>query len=785
MEFNNILTYFKNPKPNGKDGFMVCCPCHDDKNQSLSICEKDGKILIHCFAGCKTQDILATVGLKPSDLFNRSNNSSSKPINVEYQYSDNLKKVRSYKNKDGNWVKYFYWLHRINGVWIKGTNGKAIPLYNQNVLNSKFTDDEVVYIVEGEKDVDTLTQLDLKAVCSPHGGSSGRLEGKWQDEYNDLFNGKNVVIIPDNDEVGKAFSDLIARKLIGYAKSIKVINLIDEWEDLPPKGDITDAFQLTKAGLGTDKKGIFLMKLYGITIGTNDFDPKSPEIKPPKPDNSKNNWEEPISFDDVDIPVFPVEAMPKNIQTYLKALAENIQVPIDIVCCNTLGILSLCIQKKYFIEIKPGWREQINLYILNIAAPSERKSPALSAQLKVLNEYEFNYNNCFKLEIARSKSEFLLLTKKREDLINNIAKNKSKDIEKDQQELALIDEEIALFKPKKELKLFHDNITPEKLGIVLADEDGCSAIVSSEGGIFDMLAGNMFKKNEDIDIFLKAFSGDDYRVDRVSRDSIIIRNPTLTMLLSVQPNVIENMMSNSKFLGRGLTARFLYSFPKTLVGTRPFFTKPIPESEIRKFETMIKDLLDNNTATENRERITISLSPEALTLFAEFYSFVETSLKSNYADINNWAGKIVGTTARIAAILLCADATVLYKDKSKYIVDADTMSRAITIGKYFIDHSLIVHTVLADAFTNLCKYVVERIKIKHLEIFTCRDLKRACKRIKKTEECFEVINNLIELGYIKELPEEQNKNVGRPTSPKYIANPSLFTKTDTKLDSKS
>lgn len=56
---------------NGKasgDGFMACCPAHDDQNPSLSITEKDGKVLFHCFAGCSQQRVIEA--LKNKGVFN-------------------------------------------------------------------------------------------------------------------------------------------------------------------------------------------------------------------------------------------------------------------------------------------------------------------------------------------------------------------------------------------------------------------------------------------------------------------------------------------------------------------------------------------------------------------------------------------------------------------------------------------------------------------------------------------------------------------------------------------
>lgn len=54
----------------GKDKWMACCPAHEDKTPSLSIREEaDGKLLIHCFAGCAPDDVLEAVGLRRRDLF--------------------------------------------------------------------------------------------------------------------------------------------------------------------------------------------------------------------------------------------------------------------------------------------------------------------------------------------------------------------------------------------------------------------------------------------------------------------------------------------------------------------------------------------------------------------------------------------------------------------------------------------------------------------------------------------------------------------------------------------
>src|ERR1043166_3468199 len=50
-------------------GWQVCCPAHDDTRPSLAITPAGDKILLHCFAGCSAEAILAAVGLSWCDLF--------------------------------------------------------------------------------------------------------------------------------------------------------------------------------------------------------------------------------------------------------------------------------------------------------------------------------------------------------------------------------------------------------------------------------------------------------------------------------------------------------------------------------------------------------------------------------------------------------------------------------------------------------------------------------------------------------------------------------------------
>jgi hypothetical protein len=67
---DNLLQHLDKVRRTGAGTWSARCPAHDDRGPSLTIAEKDdGRILVHCFAGCDVQDVLGAVGLTFSDLY--------------------------------------------------------------------------------------------------------------------------------------------------------------------------------------------------------------------------------------------------------------------------------------------------------------------------------------------------------------------------------------------------------------------------------------------------------------------------------------------------------------------------------------------------------------------------------------------------------------------------------------------------------------------------------------------------------------------------------------------
>ena len=498
---------------------------------------------------------------------------------------------------------------------------------------------------------------------------------------------------------------------------------------------------------------------------------KQPGYVPPADYNAQPTpqWEPPIPFTQHILPAFPVDAFPPAIRDYVLAVAETTQTPVDMAATAALAVLALCQQGKYRIKGKDDWIEPLNLFTVIVAEPSERKSAVISHMTGAVHRFEAEYNKQHSGAVERSRMEKRILEKQQRNLEEMVIKGKVQM--EDLQDVAM---QLANFREVMPMRLYVDDVTTEKLTSVLAENNGTAAIVSAEGGIFDMLAG-IYTKNVNIDVFLKAHSGDDIRVDRIGRSSESIVNPALTVLLAVQPSVLSGMMSNGVFRGRGLTARFMYCMPQSMVGDRKYRTQPIPDEVSRCYDVLIRNLLQEGTPKTPE---LIRLSPEADNLLEAFSCEIESKMKTEYSDIPDWTGKLAGAVLRISG-LLCRAANAHCSDfldiSDSMIVSGETMAGAIAIGRYFTEHSRAAYSLMgADDLVKQSQYTLDAIMKNGLLEFTRRDIMRMCRSFKKAEQVQPVLNHLADLGYVALKDTEQTSGKGRPANPTYLVNPLLY-----------
>ncbi len=209
-------------------GWQVRCPAHTDKRPSLSVdVGENGKVLVHCHAGCTPEDIAAKLGLRLKDLMPADGNKTVGPV-ATYDYKDQADRVvfrvvrfppKEFRQcrPDGK------------GGWKWNLRGVKRVLYRLPELLAAPAE-EPVFIAEGEKDCDRLRSLGLVATTNSGGA------GKWGAGLGEPLRGRHVVILPDNDKPGREHANKVAAALKSVAATVKVVNL----DGLPEKGDVSD-----------------------------------------------------------------------------------------------------------------------------------------------------------------------------------------------------------------------------------------------------------------------------------------------------------------------------------------------------------------------------------------------------------------------------------------------------------------------------------------------------------------------------------------------------------------
>ena len=254
------------------DGWTACCPAHEDRRASLSIgAGREGRALLTCHAGCPADAVAHAAGLELRDLFPAPPGAIPAPrasarLVKAYPYTDEAGTLlfESVRLKKADGTKSFYQRRPDGrGSWVNNVKGvRAVP-YRLPRLVEAVKGARAVFVVEGEKDADRLSELGLAAACNAGGA------GKWTEEHSAPLQGARVVILPDNDEPGQRHAADVARKLSGTAAEVRVVEL----PELPPKGDVSDWLD---AG-GT------VERLKELVRATPRWEPEDAEAKPGAP----------------------------------------------------------------------------------------------------------------------------------------------------------------------------------------------------------------------------------------------------------------------------------------------------------------------------------------------------------------------------------------------------------------------------------------------------------------------------------------------------------------------
>jgi replicative DNA helicase len=489
-----------------------------------------------------------------------------------------------------------------------------------------------------------------------------------------------------------------------------------------------------------------------------------------------DDWEPPTPLDHHGpLPEFPVDCLPPVLRAWVEAEAEATQTPPELAACVALGVLSACAAGSFEVEVRPGYVEPIQLFTLATMGPGERKSSVFADAIRPLREYERALAIELGPKIVAAQTKRKILELRHQEAVKKAVKTGDGLDAVAAEELA---NEHAEFAVPAVPRLVADDTTPERLASLLGENGGRIAVMSPEGGLFETIAGRYSDGVSNIDTLLKGHAGDALRVDRQNRAPVIIDRPVITLALCVQPDVLHGLANKPSFRGRGLLARFLYALPQSKMGRRLVAAPPVPAAVTSAYEAMCRRLL----AGRNADPVRLTLEPGALSNLEAFAAELEPRLgpDGDLASVRDWAGKLVGATVRISALLHLAERHS--EDSGNIGSCGQILSEKRKIALFFLSHSLAAFNLMgSDPSVELARtalaWIRRSLPVTHnsqnpQNSFTKRDLFQGLKGTLKTADAADPVLKLLEdHGYIRLLPAPPTRGAGRPPSPRYEVNP--------------
>lgn len=445
-------------------------------------------------------------------------------------------------------------------------------------------------------------------------------------------------------------------------------------------------------------------------------------------------------------PDFPTDVLPQWLWDYSAAVAEAVQAPVSVPAMLGLGCVAGALAKK--VRVRAGdWVEHVCLYIMLAMESSAGKSTVFNHMFFPMRDHQARLREKAKPELAK-------LITRRKTLATQIAhaqKTASLKLDDPQDRARWEREAEKLAVELDELPeavaplLIAENTTPEPLATNVLQQ-GRITIASAEGGELVQIWAGRYSQEPNVGIYLCGYTGDHITIHRRGLEEII-QEPIITIVTTVQPGVLREVVGNTHFKSRGLLGRLLMIHPKSMLGSRQFDRDLIPPTYRECYNTCMIDLLES----EERE---LSVSPAAMNVLREIAEEIEPELNlltGNLASMHEFAGRSSGHVMRVAALLQLAE-------RQTNQIEEPAMKKAARLYRGFLlPHSRRTHRILdIDEKVVAAKKAMARIQKEGWVEFTGRDLHQKLRTTRSLfgtrEQVDDVLRTLEEFKHIQMIP---------------------------------
>lgn len=451
--------------------------------------------------------------------------------------------------------------------------------------------------------------------------------------------------------------------------------------------------------------------------------------------------------------------LPTNIFDESPALARMVReikntekVPFEMAASCCLSAISVSVGRGLVLNGTGNYQSNGNLYFI-VAAPSGAgKSQVAKLAFTPLWKLDKELDDNWRRETypkLRAKENVCIQRLKQ---LNRKGSCSGHDL-KQQTELQVEKQRLEDQLGKKPQVLIED-ITREALANCMKSSDEVLGLVSADArSMVDNLLGRYARGgNRDDSIYIKCWSGDPHREDRIGRPPVVLGGPCLSMLLLIQHDKLEQLCSESSFVEGGLLPRIM--FVKLTSSPMPVSAsdRKIDCSTVDEYGALIRGLAKQYRVRE--KPIEVTLSSEAKQFWILFHQCCAELQKEELHDFQGFVARWAEHATRVA---LCLHASANPDNPQDVELAEKTMCDAIRIVTWIANHQLhifgpIRHKNKEERIARL----VNILKSKESWTETERNLKNSHGYTK--EELGELIER-----YPDRITREEKATGGRPS----------------------
>ena len=367
---------------------------------------------------------------------------------------------------------------------------------------------------------------------------------------------------------------------------------------------------------------------------------------------------------------FPLHALSPISRAIAQDLAHVHRVPVQLPAMCAVGIVSGALGNAFTLTgAVDGQVCHGNLYVIPAAPKSSGKGSVANALVRPLLEASGELEAAFKQhQLTRLKADKAILEKRVGVLVSELAKGKTgtgtnrqpmgeAERAETRRELEQAHEQLAEIEPLLSTlpTYWVENATSEAMAAQFARNNPGLFCYSAEGGETVRVMLGKYTKGEagDLDLYLKGYSVEPYRSDRIGRGVCQIM-PCLAMLLLVQPSILRELMGDEEAFERGMTARLLTFIVETEPLEDDGIARCVSEQAEAAWSQLIRDILAHREALAGKPH-RIVCTPEAREVFRQFHNESVRLRRGEFRDMEAELGRWRENAIRLAIGLCVAD----------------------------------------------------------------------------------------------------------------------------------